>query len=51
MKKMPKSICKYIRKEKARVHREVLDMKEQEKLIDELYQKVNLKRKTQNNSA
>ncbi len=28
---------KYIRKEKARIRREILDVKEQEKLIDELY--------------
>ena len=39
MKKLPKSIRKYIRKEKARIRREVLDLKEQVKLIDELYQK------------
>lgn len=36
-KKLPKSIRKYIRKEKARIRREVLDMKEQERLISELY--------------
>ncbi len=40
MKKPPKSIRKYIRKEKARIRREVLDIKEQEKLIQELYQKL-----------
>ena len=38
--KLSKSIRKYIRKEKARIHREVLDQKEQKKLIDELYQKI-----------
>jgi hypothetical protein len=38
-KRLPKSIRKYIRKEKARIRREVLDLKEQEKLIEELYQK------------
>lgn len=38
-KKLPKSIQKYIRKEKARIHREVFEQKEQKKLIDELYQK------------
>jgi len=39
-KKIPKSLRKYIRKEKARIRREVLDFKEQEKLINELYQKI-----------
>ena len=38
-KKLPKSLRKFIRKEKARIRREVLDLKEQEKLINELYQK------------
>lgn len=38
-KKIPKSIRKYIRKEKARIRREVLDLEEQEKLINQLYQK------------
>jgi len=37
--KLPKSIRKYIRKEKARIRREVLDLKKQEELISELYQK------------
>jgi len=37
---MPKSIRKYIRREKSRIRREVLDAKEQKKLIDELYQKI-----------
>ena len=37
--KLPKSIRKYIRKEKARIRREILDLKEQEKLISELYKK------------
>ena len=32
-KRMPKSIRKFIRKEKSRIRREVLDLKEQEKLI------------------
>lgn len=39
-KKLPKSIRKYIRTEKARIRREILDLKEQEKLIQELYQKI-----------
>ena len=36
---MPRSIRKFIRREKARIRREVLDIKEQERLIQELYQK------------
>ena len=39
-KKLPKSIRKYIRREKARIRREVLGIKEQERLINELYQKI-----------
>ena len=37
--KLPKSLRKYIRKEKARIRREVLDIREQERLIQELYKK------------
>ena len=37
---MPKSIRKFIRKEKARIRREVLDLKEQENLINQLYKKI-----------
>ena len=39
-KKLPKSLCKFIRKEKARIRREVLDLKEQEKQISDLYKKI-----------
>ena len=39
-KKMPKSIRKHIRLEKARIRREVLDIKSQEELISEMYQKL-----------
>jgi hypothetical protein len=39
MKKLPRSIRKFIRKEKARIRREVLDLKEQEKQIKQLYEK------------
>lgn len=39
-KKLPKSLRKYIRQEKARIRREVLDLKKQEELIQELYQKI-----------
>jgi len=38
-KKLPKSIRKYIRQEKARIRREVLDSKKQTDLINELYKK------------
>jgi len=38
-KKLPKSLRKYIRKEKARIRREVLDLKEQRELIKKIYQK------------
>jgi len=37
---MPKSLRKFIRLEKARIRREVLEIKEQERLISELYQKL-----------
>ena len=39
MAKMPKSLRKYIRKEKARIRREFFDFKKQKELIDELYKK------------
>lgn len=35
--KLPKSVRKFIRREKARIRQEVLDLKEQEKQIQELY--------------
>ena len=37
-KRLPKSLRKFIRKEKARIRREVLELKEQEKLIQQLYE-------------
>ena len=36
---LPKGLRKFIRKEKARIRREVLNLKEQERLIGEIYQK------------
>ncbi|XOB40168.1 MAG: hypothetical protein ACKKMR_02460 [Candidatus Nealsonbacteria bacterium] len=39
-KRLPKSLRKYVRREKARIRREVWDLKEQEKLIEQLYQKI-----------
>jgi len=47
-KRMPKSLRKFIRREKARIRREILDVKEQEKLISELYQRFTKKDKKQN---
>jgi hypothetical protein len=44
--KLPKSIRKFIRKEKARIRKEILDLKEQEKLIQELYQKFLIKKRS-----
>jgi hypothetical protein len=38
-KKLPKSARVYIRREKARIQREVLDIKERERLIKEVYRK------------
>ena len=46
---MPRSIRKFIRQEKARIRREVLDMKEQERLINELYQKLFKKHENKRN--
>jgi len=39
---MPKSIRKFIRKEKARIRREVLDLEEQKELIKKIYEKIKL---------
>jgi len=38
MKKIPKSIRKYIRKEKARIRREFLSIQEQEERVKTLYE-------------
>lgn len=38
--KLPKSLRKFLRKEKARIRSQVLDPKEQEKLISQLYEKI-----------
>ena len=37
-KRMPQSLRKHIRREKSRIRREVLDIKEQEKQIKQLYE-------------
>ncbi len=46
-KKLPKSIRKYIRKEKARIRRQIFDIKEQEKQIRQLYEKFSKQKKDQ----
>ena len=38
VKRLPKSLRKHIRKEKARIRREVSDTKKQEQLIKKLYE-------------
>jgi len=38
-KRLPKSIRKFIRLEKARIRRQILDLNEKNKLISDLYQK------------
>ena len=40
-KKISKGFRKFIRLEKARIRREVLDTKEQERLIEKLYEGIN----------
>lgn len=37
--KLPKSISKFIRREKSRIRREILGVKEQENKIQEMYKK------------
>lgn len=39
-KRMPNSMRKHVRLEKARIRRQVLNVKEQDRLIDELYKKL-----------
>lgn len=39
-KRLPLSLRKYIRKEKARIKREVLDFKKQKEEIEKLYQRI-----------
>lgn len=38
--KLPKSVRKYIRREKARIRREISDLMKQKAMIDELYRNV-----------
>lgn len=46
-KKLPKSVRKHIREEKARIRREVLDPERRQELINQLYDKF-LKQKDKN---
>lgn len=43
-KRLPKGLRKFIRQEKARIRREVLDFQEQQKLINELYERLSIKK-------
>ena len=43
-KRLPKSIRKYIRQEKARLRWQVLDLKERKKGIEEIYKKLGIKK-------
>ncbi|MBL7155134.1 MAG: hypothetical protein ISS88_01345 [Candidatus Portnoybacteria bacterium] len=43
-KRLPKSIRKHIRQEKARLRWQVLDLKEQKKRIEEIYKKMGIKK-------
>lgn len=40
--KLPKSLRKFIRREKARIRREVSDLGERQKKINELYEKLKI---------
>jgi len=46
-KRLPPSVRKYIRREKARIRRQVLDPSLQEKLIQDLYKKFEVKKNVQ----
>jgi len=39
-KRLPKSLRRYIRQEKARIRREVLDLRKQKELINQLYERL-----------
>jgi len=41
--KIPRSLRKFIRREKARIRRQILDPEKQEELIKEIYNKLNQK--------
>ena len=43
-KRLPKSIRKYIRQEKARLRRQILDLEKQKKQIEEIYIKMGVSR-------
>jgi len=49
-KKLTKGIRKYIRREKARLRREILNKAEQSERIDQIYRKIGVKREKVNSS-
>jgi len=48
--KLPNSVRKFIRREKARIRREVLSLKEEEKMISQLYEKILKENSSKNES-
>jgi len=50
-KRLPQSLKKYIRKEKARIRREFLDWDKQRELIDQLYSKAFKKSKSNDSES
>jgi len=48
LKKLPSSLRKFIRREKGRIRREFSDLKEQEKRIEDMYNKVTPKTEIKN---
>jgi len=42
---MPKSLRKYVRKEKAKIRRKFFDLEEQKRQIEKLYQKIGFSRR------
>jgi len=49
--RLPKSLRKFVRKEKARIRREVFDIKEQEKQISEIYERFRPQKQTKNKNS
>jgi len=43
-KRLPKGLRQYIRQEKARLSRQILDLKKQKKGIEEIYKRLGIKR-------
>ncbi len=51
MKKLPKGLRKHIRREKARIRKELGGKEEQEKKIEEMYEKIGRKSRVMTKSA